>query len=88
MISVFRVTCDVVLPVTGVDLSVPESPRVTGVLVRSSMGTLVVLLAVRGVRVEPIRVSAGDASWNEDLSVNVFWSLGEHSVRYEDGKME
>ena len=52
------------------------------------MGTLVVLLAVRWVGVEPIRVSAGDASWNEDLSVNVFWSLGEHSVRSEDGKME
>ena len=52
-------------PVAGVDVCVPESARVTGVLVWDPIGTLVILLTVCGVGVESIGVSAGDdTSWN------------------------
>ena len=48
MISVFRVTCDVVLPVTGVVDAVVSQARATLPPVRGALGTLVVHRAHQG----------------------------------------
>ena len=77
-------TLNIILPVTGVYLCVPKCPRVTRVLVRGPVSTLVVLLTVRGVGVEPIGICAGDASCNEDQSISwCFLRVEIHSVQYE-----